>query len=40
MLRYPSLEDDYGNAWSEWSTDGEEEMWERTVGDGFGDAAR
>jgi Ribbon-helix-helix protein, copG family len=40
MLRYPSLEDDYGNAWSEWSTDGEEDMLERTVGDGFGDAAR
>ena len=40
MLRHPSLEDDYANAWTEWATDGEEEVWEQTVSDGLGDAAR
>ncbi|MEB3983764.1 ribbon-helix-helix domain-containing protein [Mycobacterium sp. 663a-19] len=40
MLPYPSLEDDYADAWSEWSAGGEEATWEATVGDGFGDAAR
>jgi antitoxin MazE9 len=40
MLRYPTLEDDYENAWSEWATAGEAEAWEETVGDGLGNAAR
>lgn len=40
MLRYPSLEGDYGNAWEEWSTSGEERAWDATAGDRFGDAAR
>lgn len=40
MLRYLALEDDYGNAWAEWSTAGEHEVWEKAAGDGFGDAAR
>jgi Arc/MetJ-type ribon-helix-helix transcriptional regulator len=40
MLRYPALEDDYGDAWSEWSAAGEENAWENTAGDGLGDAAR
>ena len=40
MLRYPALEDDYGDAWAEWSATGEEKAWEATVADGFGDAAR
>jgi Ribbon-helix-helix protein, copG family len=40
MLRYTTLEADYGNAWDEWSTAGEEEVWETAVSDGFGDAAR
>ncbi|HYO03465.1 MAG TPA: ribbon-helix-helix domain-containing protein [Mycobacterium sp.] len=39
MLRFPSLEDDYGSAWQEWSTTGEERVWDATVGDGLGDAA-
>jgi hypothetical protein len=40
MLRYPTLENDYDNAWSEWAETGEAEVWEETVGDGFGDASR
>lgn len=40
MLRYPDLEDDYGNAWAEWSGAGEGDGWENATGDGFGDAAR
>jgi Ribbon-helix-helix protein, copG family len=40
MLRYPTLENDYDNAWSEWAAMGEAEVWDGTVGDGFGDAAR
>jgi Arc/MetJ-type ribon-helix-helix transcriptional regulator len=40
MLRYPALEDDYGDAWAEWSNAGEEDAWENTAGDGLGDAAR
>lgn len=40
MLRYPTLEDDYVNAWSDWAATGEAEVWEETVGDGFGNAAR
>ena len=40
MLRYPALEDDYGNAWAEWSSAGEDEVWEKAAGDGFVDAAR
>jgi Ribbon-helix-helix protein, copG family len=40
MLRYPSLEDDYDEAWVEWSVAGEEEVWEQTVGDGLRDAPR
>jgi Arc/MetJ-type ribon-helix-helix transcriptional regulator len=40
MLRYPALEDAYGDAWAEWSYAGEEDVWENTAGDGLGDAAR
>ena len=40
MLRYPTLEDDYDNAWSEWAVSGEARVWEDTVGDGLGNAAR
>ena len=40
MLRYPALEDDYGEAWAEWSAAGEEDAWANTAGDGLGDAAR
>jgi len=40
MLRYPTLEDDYDNAWSEWETTGEADAWEETAGDGLGHEAR
>jgi hypothetical protein len=40
MLRYPSLEEDYADAWAQWSTDEDAEVWEGTAGDGVGDAAR
>jgi hypothetical protein len=40
MLRYPTLEDDYGDAWAEWSSAGEEDAWQTVAGDGLGDAAR
>lgn len=40
MLRYPALEDDYDNAWAEWSAVGEDEVWENAAGDGLGDATR
>jgi Arc/MetJ-type ribon-helix-helix transcriptional regulator len=40
MLRHPTLEEDYRNAWAEWSTVREGDMWEEAAEDGFGDAAR
>ena len=40
MLRYPALEDNYGNAWAEFSDAGEQDVWEIVSGDGLGDAAR
>lgn len=40
MLRYPTLEDDYVQAWGEWSSSGEGDAWESAAGDGVGDAAR
>jgi Arc/MetJ-type ribon-helix-helix transcriptional regulator len=40
MLRYPTLEDDYDNAWSVWAANGESGVWEDAVGDGLGNAAR
>ncbi|KQH79877.1 antitoxin [Mycobacterium gordonae] len=39
MLRHPSLEEDYGKAWAEWST-GDSNLWDDATGDGLGDAAR
>lgn len=39
MLRYPTLEDDYDRAWSDWAAS-EQDEWEDTVSDGLGDAAR
>lgn len=38
MLRYPVLEEDYRNAWSDWSDD--ELVWQHGAADGIGDAAR
>lgn len=40
MLRHPTLEDDYADAWSEWKATDEADVWDRTVGDGIDDAAR
>jgi antitoxin MazE9 len=40
MLRYPALEEDYGDAWAEWSSAGDERAWESAAGDGPGDGAR
>jgi hypothetical protein len=40
MLRYPDLEQDYGNAWAEWSTSGAGDEWDAATADGLGDAAR
>ena len=40
MLRYPTLEDDYDEAWAEWTSAGDEEAWEKAGGDGLGNAAR
>ena len=40
MLRFPALEENYGDAWAEWSSAGEEDAWQDTAGDGLGDGAR
>ncbi|MEB3050269.1 ribbon-helix-helix protein, CopG family [Mycolicibacter sp. MYC123] len=40
MLRYPTLGDDYRNAWADWSDDNEEHVWDTAVADGISDAAR
>jgi hypothetical protein len=40
MLRWPTLEEDYANAWQQWSADDHSDAWEGTVGDGVSDAAR
>lgn len=37
VLRYPTLEDDYRDAWTEWSAD---DAWEQATGDGIDDAPR
>jgi hypothetical protein len=40
MLRFPTLEDDYAEAWGEWSAADNDEPWSDTVGDGLDDVAR
>jgi hypothetical protein len=40
MLRHPDLEDEYAEAWTDWSADGHSVAWEAAVGDGMTDAAR
>jgi hypothetical protein len=40
MLRHPTLEEDYADAWGQWSTGGDAEAWDSTTGDGIGDAPR
>ena len=39
LLRYPALEDDYEQAWGQWSSD-DQGGWESTSGDGIDDEAR
>jgi len=39
MLRFPDLEQDYQDAWVEWSAAGEEVLWDGASGDGLSDAA-
>lgn len=38
MLRHPTMEEDYRNAWIEWSAD--QPVWDEAAGDGFDDAPR
>jgi hypothetical protein len=41
MLRHPDLENDYAEAWAQWSADEHSDTaWESAVGDGVTDAAR
>lgn len=40
MLRYPALEDDYAEAWAQWSAEEHSAAWDSVVGDGVPDAAR
>jgi hypothetical protein len=40
ILRHPNLEDDYADAWVDWSADESTVAWEDAVGDGLTDAAR
>lgn len=40
MLRHPDLEDDYAQAWAQWSADDSSVVWETTTGDGITDASR
>lgn len=40
MLRYPTLEADYAQAWADWSGSAEDKEWESTTADGLDDAAR
>lgn len=40
MLRHPDLEEDYAEAWAQWSADESSAPWESAVGDGVTDASR
>jgi Arc/MetJ-type ribon-helix-helix transcriptional regulator len=40
MLRYPDLENEYAEAWSEWATEEDSVAWDSTAADGVADAAR
>ena len=40
MLRHPTLEQDYRDAWVEWSDAGEDTAWDTASGDGISGAAR
>lgn len=40
MLRLPDLEQDYEDAWREWSAAGDQAAWSMTAADGIADVAR
>jgi hypothetical protein len=40
MLRNVAIEEDYAQAWTEWSDDAEGAAWDAVAGDGLSDAAR
>lgn len=40
MLRFPDLERDYEDAWTEWAKAGEGQLWDGATGDGLTDASR
>lgn len=40
LLRMSDLEQAYAAAWREWDADPDAALWESTVADGIGDAAR
>ena len=40
LLRYPDLEDNYAQAWNEWTAAEESAAWDNTAGDGTADAPR
>jgi hypothetical protein len=35
MLQFPTLEQDYADAWDEWTASGGQADWDATVGDGI-----
>lgn len=39
-LQDPELEDAYAQAWEEWTTSGEEDLWAPATADGIADAPR
>jgi hypothetical protein len=40
MLRHPTLEQDYSEAWEEWSDAGESGAWDHAISDGLNGAPR
>lgn len=40
LLRTAGLEQEYEQAWDEWDSSGDRELWEGVAGDGIGDAPR
>lgn len=40
MLRFPTLEQDYRDAWAEWSGSGDDAAWDEALDDGVTDVAR
>lgn len=40
LLRHADLEQNYASAWEEWTSSGDQALWEATTADGLADAAR